>query len=186
MANLDTNRTPETTSGEAPHPITEPDRAGSHNVLSAAEVHVTSFGHLHGRGARTMVGLADVALDLRWHFRNPLHDAELRELTGHHPRVRDHVLATPGVRELIAATLATVKVFAAVAQRPITVAVGCGGGRHRGPVFAAELAAELRKAGALHVTVEDLDITMPVVDHTNPDNWDSPPAHQHTNGPWPD
>ncbi|MEU0195013.1 hypothetical protein ABZ250_35170 [Streptomyces afghaniensis] len=46
---------------------------------------------------------ATIALDLRFHFKDPHFSAELRELTSSDQVVRDTVMDPPGVRELLAA-----------------------------------------------------------------------------------
>lgn len=94
-------------------------------VGSTAEVEVTSFGYLHGPAPD-----AHLTVDLRAHYRDP-HTA-LRELTAHHGAVRQVVLATPGIPELIDGVAEVVRAYAAApGATVIRVAIGCAGGRHR-------------------------------------------------------
>ena len=117
-------------------------------------VHVTSFGYLHGFPPQ-----AHITLDLRHHFRDPHVRPELRHLTAHDQAVRDAVLTTPGIRDLLDALEAAVRAYlAGPTAGPVTVAVGCAGGRHRAATVAAVLAERL---GA---PVTHRDLHQPVVD----------------------
>lgn len=123
-----------------------------------AEVHIVSFGFLHGAPPE-----ADVVLDLRRAFRDPHVDPRMRELTGRDRLVQRAVLGTAGVRALLAAT---VRQVAAYAEGPsaarIVIGSGCAGGRHRSVVVADRLARRLRRRGHT-VTVTHRDIHRPVV-----------------------
>lgn len=110
-------------------------------------VEVTSFGYGH-----------DVEHDARQHltydvrtFRDPLGVDGLRELTGRDGAVREHVLTTPGVSELVdmivRQTAEYVRLFGDPYGLLTRVAIGCGGGRHRAPVIAHEVATALTRAG---------------------------------------
>ncbi|MET8546730.1 RNase adapter RapZ, partial [Kitasatospora sp. NPDC004799] len=66
--------------------------------MSVTDIQVVSFGYLHGAPPE-----AHLTLDLRRHFRDPHVDPALRQLTAQDLPVRRAVLATPGIRELIAA-----------------------------------------------------------------------------------
>ncbi len=115
---------------------------------------ITSFGYLHGDPPQ-----AHVTLDLRHHFRDPHVNPELRELTAHDAQVRDAVLNTPGIQQLIDATVAVVRAYqSGPSTGPVTVAVGCAGGRHRAAAVAAELARRLTAAGiTTQLTHRDID-----------------------------
>lgn len=119
-------------------------------------VEVISFGYLHGPPPA-----AGVTADLREHFRDPHADPALRQLTADDPRVAAAVLATPGIPALASALAAAARAFL-VGGLPVTVAVGCAGGRHRSPAVASLVAAELR-AGGVAAIVRHRDITQPVV-----------------------
>ncbi|WP_083507416.1 RNase adapter RapZ [Frankia sp. ACN1ag] len=102
-------------------------------------VTVVSFGYLHGAPPA-----AHITLDLRAHFRDPHVSPELRHLTAADQAVRDAVLATPGITDLIDATVAAVAAYqAGPSAGPLTVAVGCAGGRHRAATVAGELSSRL-------------------------------------------
>ncbi|MFD5916036.1 ATPase [Kitasatospora sp. NPDC058201] len=114
--------------------------------MSVTDIRVVSFGYLHGAPPE-----AHLTLDLRRHFRDPHVDPTLRHQTANDLPVRQAVLGTPGIREAI------------VADAPLTVAVGCAGGRHRAATVAMALARRLGKTGTrVRLTHRDLD--KPVVD----------------------
>ncbi|MEV8639075.1 RNase adapter RapZ [Streptosporangium sp. NPDC051023] len=123
-----------------------------------ADVVITSFGYGHAPAPE-----ADLTIDARRHLRNPHADPRMRELTGLDAIVRDHVLATPGAQQLIRHAAATAKDLLAVArQHPVTVAVGCVGGRHRSTAIACEISEALRGQG-IAVVVEHRDVAKPVI-----------------------
>ena len=106
----------------------------------AATVTVKSFGYLHGQPPG-----AHITLDLRSHFRDPHVSPELRHMTADDEPVRLAVLGTPGILPLIDATAAAVLAYlAGPSAGPVTVAVGCAGGRHRAPTVARALGTILR------------------------------------------
>ncbi|SMF64638.1 RNase adapter RapZ [Streptomyces sp. Amel2xC10] len=121
-------------------------------------VRIISFGYLHAGPP-----VAHLTVDLREHFRDPHISPELRHMTADDAPVRAAVLATPGIRDLIEATaLAVAALAAGPGTAPVTVAVGCAGGRHRAPTFVRRLSAYL--AGeAYDITVRHLDLDKPVV-----------------------
>jgi UPF0042 nucleotide-binding protein len=102
-------------------------------------VRIVSFGYLHDLPPQ-----AHLTVDLRVHFRDPHLRPELRELTAHDERVRQVVMGTPGIAELLVATVEAIDAYSSGPNHAdITVAVGCAGGRHRAPVVAGALAAIL-------------------------------------------
>lgn len=116
-------------------------------------VAVTSFGYLHGPPPE-----AHITLDLRHHFRDPHVNPALRELTAHDGAVAAAVLTTPGINQLISAAADLVHAYqAGPSAGPVTVAVGCAGGRHRAATVAMELGARLS------ATVVNRDLDKPVV-----------------------
>lgn len=123
-----------------------------------AAAEITSFGYGHAAPPE-----AHLTVDLRRHFRDPHVDPLLRHLTARSPQVRNAVLATPGIKALVAG-LADVASAYGTAPRPdpVVIAVGCVGGRHRAPVVAAELAALLEHYGA-QVTLTHRDMCQPVI-----------------------
>lgn len=93
-----------------------------------AAVEITSFGYRHAAAPD-----AHLTVDLREHFRDPYVSPELRFMTADDEPVRAAVLGTSGIRELVDATAAAVSAFASGPRvRPVIVAGGCEGGRHRG------------------------------------------------------
>lgn len=121
-------------------------------------VQIISFGYLHGEPPA-----AHLTIDLRHHFRDPHVSPELRYMTAADEPVRQAVLATGGISELVEAVARAVDAFAAgPSAGSVTVADGCAGGRHRAPVFAEELAQRLALGGHT-VSVDHRDIHKPVV-----------------------
>ncbi|GLZ15855.1 hypothetical protein Acsp04_60900 [Actinomadura sp. NBRC 104425] len=117
---------------------------------STATVHITTFGYLHGAPPP-----AEITLDLRHHFRDPHVSPELRYLTAHDAPVRAAVLDTPGIRPLIDATAAIRAYLAGPSAGPVTVAVGCAGGRHRAATVGMTL-ADILVGQAVALTHRDL------------------------------
>jgi hypothetical protein len=110
-----------------------------------ADVTIVSIGRLHddARGEHANVlQRATIAIDLRHHFRDPHIQADLRQLTAHDQAVRDTVMDTPGVREVLAATALQVQGYlAGPTTAPVTVVTQCEGGRHRAAATAMALRA---------------------------------------------
>jgi RNase adaptor protein for sRNA GlmZ degradation len=105
-------------------------------------VTITSFGYLHGAPPA-----AHITLDLRRHFRDPHVNPELRNRTAHDQAVRDIVLTTPGIRDLIDSAIGAVRAYqAGPGGGDVHIAIGCAGGRHRAATVAAELADALGDA----------------------------------------
>ncbi len=122
---------------------------------SRLQVSVESFGFKHGLPLD-----ADMVMDVRF-LPNPHWEPELRPLTGHDPKVRDHVLETASgsdfldrFDDLLASLLPQ---YEKEGRAYLTVAVGCTGGRHRSVAITEELAARLRSRGvAVRVTHRDV------------------------------
>lgn len=124
-----------------------------------AAVEIISFGYGHGPAPE-----AHLTVDVRHHFRDPHVDPALRELTARDERVRRAVLRTPGVGELVDATAAAVRAFlAGPSAGPVTVAVGCVGGRHRSAVVADTLRIVLLDDHDIPADVRHRDIDRPVI-----------------------
>ncbi|MGW4476981.1 RapZ C-terminal domain-containing protein [Nonomuraea sp. NPDC004354] len=126
-----------------------------------AEAVIVSFGYGHSPAPG-----ADLTIDARRHFRNPHHDPRMRELTGLDMAVRHHVMATSGVRSLVSNSASWVRDVIDEAStetsRPVTVAVGCVGGRHRSVAIAEWIAETLRGHG-VRVAVAHRDVDKPVI-----------------------
>lgn len=119
-----------------------------------------SFGYGHSPAPAG----AHLVVDVREHFRDPHINPALRGLTAHDPQVIAAVAATPGVHELVDAIVGAVRAFlAGPTVCPVTVAVGCVGGRHRSAAIAL-LAAEHLERDGIEVTVAHRDLHRPVID----------------------
>jgi hypothetical protein len=101
------------------------------------QITVITFGWGHPEGAPE----ADQLVDLR-EYRDPHIKPDFRYLTGRDQIVRDTVLATPGVRGLIAKAVAKARKDK-IPGKPYVIATGCMGGRHRGYVAGEEIATAL-------------------------------------------
>ncbi|MGG7574258.1 RapZ C-terminal domain-containing protein [Streptomyces sirii] len=124
----------------------------------SAAVEIVSFGYLHAEAPT-----AHLTIDLRHHFRDPHVSPELRYMTAADEPVRNAVLNTAGITDLIDATATAVAAFASgPSAGTVTVADGCAGGRHRAPTFAGALAEKLRADG-YQVSVTHRDMHRPVV-----------------------
>ncbi|MGW7445640.1 RapZ C-terminal domain-containing protein [Kitasatospora sp. NPDC054795] len=129
--------------------------------MSMTEIRVISFGYLHGAPPE-----AHLTLDLRRHFRDPHVDPALRELSAADLPVRRAVLTTPGIREAIVAAALLVEAFdAGPSPAPLTVAVGCSGGRHRAATVAGALATRVSKTVG-PVDLIHRDLGKPVVERS--------------------
>ncbi|MFD8308099.1 ATPase [Streptomyces sp. NPDC059690] len=127
--------------------------------MSDFDVEIVSFGYLHGQPPT-----AHLTIDLREHFRDPHVSPELRHMTAQDHAVREAVINTPGIRDLVAATARAATAFrSGPSAGPVVVADGCAGGRHRAPTFAAFLALALTTAG-LRVRVQHRDLAKAVVE----------------------
>ena len=115
-------------------------------------VTIVSFGYLHGPPPE-----ADVVVDLRHRLRDPHVDPAFRELTGEDAAVRGKVMNTMGA-DGIAWSIADLVESLAAAGGPVTIAIGCAGGRHRSYVM-AEWVAELVEC---ETTVRHRDAHLPV------------------------
>lgn len=109
-------------------------------------VAITSFGYLHGQEPAS-----HICYDLRQQFRDPHLRPELRYLTARDAAVRETVMRTAGIILLVHAMAATVDAYLAGPRQdePLTVAVGCAGGRHRAATVTSALAAALSGDAAL-------------------------------------
>lgn len=129
-------------------------------AMHAGGVVITSFGYLHGPPDG-----ADIAVDVRRHFHDPHISPRLRGLTGQDHEVREHVLATPGALGFIeGVTVAATALLhpARTTGRPVRIAIGCSGGRHRSVVLADAIADRLAARG-WRPEAEHRDVGKPVV-----------------------
>lgn len=106
-------------------------------------IHILSFGYSHGDAPDH----AHLVADLREHFLNPAPHLPAH-LIFPDTRVREHVLATSGVQDLIGAlTAAADAMTAGPGTDDVVLAVGCTGGEHRAPTVAHQVAELLRGHG---------------------------------------
>jgi hypothetical protein len=93
---------------------------------------------------------ADWVIDTRF-LDSPYWVADMRELPGTDPMVRDHVMAQPGAQELVnqflPMLLRLAPSYQAQRRSVLRVAVGCTGGLHRSMAIASELVERIEKSG---------------------------------------
>jgi UPF0042 nucleotide-binding protein len=128
-------------------------------LCDAAPVTIVSFGFGHAPAPA-----AHAVFDVRDHFKDPHIRPGLRNLTAADAAVVVTVMSTPGVKALIDSIVAMVRAFRDAPQSgPVTIAVGCVGGRHRSAVIAAQAARRLADAG-IPVTLTHRDLHLPVIE----------------------
>ena len=132
-------------------PATAPERA----------VHITTFGFRHAPAPT-----AHLVIDLRAHFRDPhALDPCLRHMTACDIEIREIVLGTPGIRDLVIAATDAIRAYlAGPCPMPVTVAVGCEGGRHRAPAVGLAITEALVRVKAAPVTLVHRDLNKEVID----------------------
>lgn len=108
-------------------------------------VQVVSFGHKYGNPHDM-----EILFDVR-HLANPYFVPELRELSGHDPRVVQYLKSDPEVAETLRRFSELLEYLLPLYKREgksyVTVGIGCTGGRHRSVMIANALAKRLRTAG---------------------------------------
>ena len=125
-----------------------------------ADLTIYSFGYLHD------VPDATVTVDVRAILRDPHIDPALRYLTAHDAPVRAKVATTRGALDLAAELVGLADRLIGIAQytgSPVSLAIGCAGGRHRSAALAMLIADELTECGH-HIEVKHLHIDRPVVE----------------------
>lgn len=126
----------------------------------SSEVTIITFGYLHDKPPP-----AHITLDLRGHFKDPHVQPELRYLTAYDARVRTADLATPGIRPLIQAAAHAVLAYRlGPGDAPVTIAVGCAGGRHRAATVGMELAEAVTVTCGVLPVLTHRDLDKPVVE----------------------
>lgn len=118
---------------------------------------IISFGYGHHPAPA-----AHVIADVRPWFRDPHLSPHLREKTGRDPEVILNVLSTTGVAQFIKHLFGTLGVLAERLEGPVTVAIGCVGGRHRSTVIATWLCA-LAETAHWNTELVHRDIDQPVL-----------------------
>lgn len=116
-------------------------------------VALISFGHLHGPPPE-----ADLTVDVRRSLRDPARAEGILDLDGRDEVVQRVVLTTPGAEALLTQLVG----FARYTEVPVTIAVGCAGGRHRS-VALVELAAMVLRTAGVSARVAHRDVHRPRV-----------------------
>jgi UPF0042 nucleotide-binding protein len=108
-------------------------------------VQVYSFGYKHGSPHDV-----DLLFDVR-HLPNPHFVPDLRDLSGHDPRVAKYLNASEEVRETVRRFDELVDYLLPLYKREgksyVTIGIGCTGGRHRSVFVANQIARHLRREG---------------------------------------
>ena len=108
-------------------------------------VQVYSFGYKHGAPHDV-----DLLFDVR-HLPNPHFVPELRELSGHDPRIVKYLMASDEVRETLRRFAELIDYLLPLYRREgksyVTIGIGCTGGRHRSVMAANYIARHLRRGG---------------------------------------
>jgi len=119
-------------------------------------VNVVSFGYRYGLPAD-----ADVVFDVRF-LPNPHFIEELKPHDGHHPGVRDYVMATDEAKGFIQRLFDLMDFIVPLYEREgkarINIALGCTGGHHRSVVMANQLGGYFSEKDYL-VNITHRDIT---------------------------
>ncbi|MDT7687469.1 MAG: RNase adapter protein RapZ [Acidobacteriota bacterium] len=141
------------TSGHTVHTLRRllVERFGSNEGGARMRVQVYSFGYKHGSPHDV-----DLLFDVR-HLPNPHFVPELRDLSGHDPRVVRYLRASDEVRETLRRFTELIDYLLPLYRREgksyVTIGIGCTGGRHRSVMVANEIARHLRRAGFEAVAV---------------------------------
>jgi UPF0042 nucleotide-binding protein len=127
-------------------------------------VHLISFGYGHNPPPAE----AHATIDVRHHFKDPHVNPALRYLTAEDPGVIAAVLLTPGIIEIIESVAYMARAFLSGPQPgPVTIAIGCVGGRHRSAAIAIHAARQL-KAWDIPVILTHRDMDHPVIERLAP------------------
>ncbi|HJQ33464.1 MAG TPA: RNase adapter RapZ [Pyrinomonadaceae bacterium] len=121
------------------------ERFGGSPEGARMRVQVSSFGYKHGSPHDV-----DLLFDVR-HLPNPHFVPELRDLSGHDPRVVRYLRASDEVRETLRRFTELIDYLLPLYRREgksyVTIGIGCTGGRHRSVMVANAIARHLRREG---------------------------------------
>ena len=121
------------------------ERFGGAGAGARMRVQVYSFGYKHGTPHDV-----DLLFDVR-HLPNPHFVPELRDFSGHDPRVVRYLRASDEVRETLRRFTELIDYLLPLYRREgksyVTIGIGCTGGRHRSVMVANSIARHLRRAG---------------------------------------
>lgn len=118
---------------------------------------ILSFGYLHGEPPK-----ADITIDLRELLSDPAHrpEGDMLDMTGLDKEVADFVFATPGAYAL---TYSCINLIITMSQlKPVTLAIGCAGGRHRSVSCVEEIGKSLNAVGC-EARIRHLHVHLPRV-----------------------
>lgn len=120
-------------------------------------IKILSFGYLHSDSPK-----ADVTIDLRDLLSDPAHrpEGDMLDMTGLDGEVIDFVFKTPGAYVLAHSLFNLIDHAAHI--KPITLAIGCAGGRHRSVALATKVSWLLKMAGH-EVKLQHLHVHIPRV-----------------------
>lgn len=121
------------------------------------DIKILSFGYLHGEPPK-----ADITIDLRELLSDPAHrpQGDMLDMTGLDKEVEEFVFATFGAYALLHTISNTVIGLSHI--KPVTLAIGCAGGRHRSVVFAEKI-SELINGVGWTIKPQHLHIDLPRV-----------------------
>ena len=101
---------------------------------------------------------------------NPANDPAMIHMTGLDPKVRQHVLSTPGATQLVEQMIGRIHAAHTYTRRHNLrqdAHIYCQGGRHRSVAIGEAVAEGLRRQGIL-VEIEHLDIDKPILPPSKP------------------
>ena len=118
---------------------------------------ILSFGYLHGEPPK-----ADITVDLRELLADPAHrpEGDMLDMTGLDAAVSDFVFRTRGAGTLVDDLYRLVVGLAQV--KPVRLALGCAGGRHRSTAIAQAL-CDAMTSGDVEAEVLHLHVHLPRV-----------------------
>jgi UPF0042 nucleotide-binding protein len=132
------------------------DELVPHEPAARLALTFMSFGFKHGPPREE-----DLAFDVRF-LPNPHYEAQLRELTGHDPRVVDYIARDGRLAELYGHLHGLLDFllpqYVAEGKAHLVIAIGCTGGRHRSVAIAEHLAERYRDRDDVAVAVAHRDI----------------------------
>lgn len=112
------------------------------------KIKLMSFGYLYGLPEN-----ADTVIDTRG-LKNPFYVPELKDKTGLDREVYDYIFSFPETAEYFEAILQMLRIrlrlyaqWDSPLRHPLTVCVGCSGGRHRSVTITRALAEALQHDG---------------------------------------
>src|SRR3954452_2936532 len=135
------------------------DKMLPHGHTGKLAVTFVTYGFKHGAPRD-----ADLMFDVRF-LPNPHYEADLRDLTGLDQPVIDYVEQSEGIDEFYDRLLPLLDYllpsYVREGKSPLTIGIGCTGGRHRSVVIAERLARLYEERGEYLVDVVHRDVEKP-------------------------